>query len=98
MQRAFIALCFAGAAALCVVAPALGGLSSLEQAWGDAALSGGVLTAIVGAALSVTTLAVYLGSGLRSLRTPEPPDGTFRAAWFLFLALLGAVVYFVVQP
>lgn len=98
LQRGFIALCFAGSVALCVVAPAWGGLPALEQAWGEAALSGGVLTAVVGAALGVATLAVYLGSGLRGAGQPEPQsDGALRAAWFLFLALLGTVTYFVVQ-
>jgi hypothetical protein len=99
LQRAFIAVCAAGAVALCIVAPSWGGQAALEQAWGDAALSGGVLTAVVGAALGVATLAVYLGNGLRGVAAAAEPqsDGALRAAWFLFLALLGAVTYYVVQ-
>jgi hypothetical protein len=98
-RRAFIGTCVAGAAGLALVAPRLGGQAELGQAWGDAAAVGGVLTAVVGAALGVTLLAVHLGDGLRapSRRDPEPETG-LRTAWFLFLALLGAVTYFVVQP
>jgi hypothetical protein len=99
LQLALVVVCFAGAAALCLVAPRAGGLSALEQAWGDAALSGGVLTAVVGAALGVATLAIYLGSALRAKREPEPhTDAPLRVTWFLFLALLGIVTYFVIQP
>jgi hypothetical protein len=47
----------------------------------------------------VATLAVYLGNGLRGVAAAAEPqsDGALRAAWFLFLALLGAVTYYVVQ-
>jgi hypothetical protein len=98
-RRAFIAVCTVGAAALAWIAPSLGGYGALEEAWGDAAAVGGVLTAVVGAALGVTLLAVYLGEGLRAPSAqPTEADPGLRTAWFLFLALLGAVTYFVVQP
>jgi hypothetical protein len=99
LRRAFIALCFVGSAALCLIAPTLGGLPALTESWGEAALGGGVLTAVVGAALGIATLALYLGDGLRGGRAPESSaDGGQRAAWFLFLTLLGVVTYFVTQP
>jgi hypothetical protein len=100
-QRAFVALCFAGAAGIALVAPTLGGASALERAWGDAAAVGGVLSAVVASALGVTVLAVYMAAGLRaSSATERPPRGdvTLRVVWFLFLALLGAVTYLIVQP
>jgi hypothetical protein len=98
LQRAIAALCACGAVAVAIVAPALGGPQALQDAWGDAAAQGGVLTAVVGAALGVTVIGVFLGSGLRSDRAePAHPDAPLRTAWFLFLALLGAVTYFVVS-
>jgi hypothetical protein len=97
-RRAFIGACVAGAAGRAWVAPSLGGYADLEAAWGDAAPMGGVLTAVVGAALAASVLAIHLSEGLRApTRHPEGDTG-LRTAWFLFLALLGAVTYFVVQP
>jgi hypothetical protein len=100
-QRGFIAVCFAGAAGVALIAPTLGGQSAVEHAWGDAASAGGVLTAVVAAALGVAVLAVYMGSALRAKATPERTprgDVALRIVWLLFLALLGAVTYFIVQP
>jgi hypothetical protein len=98
-RRVFVGAFVAGAAAIAFVAPRLGGPVELERAWGDAAAAGGVLTAVVGAALAVTLLAVHLADGLRA-PPPRAPEGDpgLRTAWFLFLALLGAVTFFVVQP
>jgi hypothetical protein len=98
LQRAIVGVTVLGAAAIVVVAPSLGGFAELEAAWGDAALAGGVLTAVIGAALGVATVSVFLGSGLRSEAEGEAAaaDTSLRAAWFLFLSLLGAVTYFVV--
>lgn len=100
LQRAIVALCMAGAAAIAVVAPAIGGFEALEAAWGESALAGGVLTAVIGASLGVAAIGVFLGSGLRAEGESDGarPDAPLRAAWFLFLALLGAVTYFVVTP
>jgi hypothetical protein len=99
LQRFIVGLTAAGALAIAVVAPAPSGWDELERGWGEAALEGGVLTAVVGAALGVATLAVFLGGALRTDNT-APPRGEpkLRAAWFLLLALLGGVTYFVVQP
>jgi hypothetical protein len=98
LQRAIVALCVAGAAAIAVIAPAVGGPLALETAWGDGARAGGVLTAVVAAALGVAAIGVFLGGGLRADGASDSnrPDAPLRAAWFLFLALLGAVTYFVV--
>ena len=98
-QRVATALWLLGAAAIAVVAPALGGLPALERAWGDAALAGGVLTAVVGAALGAASLSVFLGGALRADAGGHEPraEMALRVAWFLFLALLGGVTYFVVQ-
>jgi hypothetical protein len=100
LQRVIVAAFIGGAAAIAVVAPAVGGFAALEAAWGDAALSGGVLTSVIGAALGATAVGVFLGSGLRSEGESEGARGDrpLRTAWFLFLALLGAVTYFVVTP
>ncbi len=100
-QRVFIALCVTGAGAIALVAPALGGTSVLERAWGDAAGVGAVLSAVVAAALGITVLAIYMPNALRAKSATEQAprsDTTLRVAWFLFLALLGAITYFIVQP
>ncbi len=98
LQHAIVGLCIVGAAAIAVIAPTLGGFEGLEAAWGEAGRAGGVLTAVVAAALAVTTIGVFLGCGLRSDRALDAgrADAPLRAAWFLFLALLGAVTYMVV--
>jgi hypothetical protein len=100
-QRVFIAMCVAGAGAIALVAPAIGGTSVLERAWGDAAGVGAVLSAVVAAALGVAVLAIYMPNALRAKTGAEQTprgDSTLRVVWFLFLALLGAITYFVVQP
>jgi len=98
LQHAIVTLSIAGAAALAVIAPTLGGFEELEAAWGEAARAGGVLTAVVAGALAVATIGVFLGGGLRSDSALDAgrADAPLRAAWFLFLALLGAVTYMVV--
>jgi hypothetical protein len=100
-QRLFIALCVTGAGAIALVAPTLGGTSVIERAWGDAAGVGAVLSAVVAAALGIAVLAIYLPNALRARGASDQPpraDTTLRVAWFLFLAMLGAVTYFIVQP
>jgi hypothetical protein len=100
-RRLLIGVCFAGAVALGVIAPRLGGFEALEAAWGDAAPLGAMLSAVVGAALGITVLAVHLGQGLRApaARERDPDaDTALRTVWFLFLALLGAATYVIVQP
>ncbi|MFI5308270.1 MAG: hypothetical protein ACHQ53_12995 [Polyangiales bacterium] len=99
VRTAFIVSSLAGAAALCLVAPRTSGTQGLERAWGEAAMSGGTLTAIAGAALAVTVVALYLGEGLRGGNAPQPHgDQGVRIAWYLFLTLLGSVTYFITQP
>jgi hypothetical protein len=100
-QRLFIALCASGAGAIALVAPTLGGTSVLERAWGDAAGVGAVLSAVVAGALGIAVLAIYMPNALRARSATEQSprsDTTLRVAWFLFLALLGAITYVVVQP
>jgi hypothetical protein len=100
-QRGLALLCVIGGAAIALIAPTWGGLPALERAWGDAALTGGVLTAVIGGALGVTTVAVFLGQGLRE-PTPAPAptrrELVLRTLGYLWLAVLGAVTYFVVIP
>lgn len=102
LQPFAIALCAAGAMAIALLAPSLGGFRELTVAWGEAARAGGVLTAVVGVALGAAVLAVFLGSALRAepgtRRSPPSGEVPLRVTWFLFLALLSFVTYFVVQP
>jgi len=99
LQAMFVGLCCVGACGLVFIAPAWGGSSALAAAWGDAAMAGGVLTAVVGTALGVATLTVFLSTGLRQPTTVPPRTGAaLRATWFLFLALLGAITYIVIKP
>jgi hypothetical protein len=100
-QRGLALLCVIGGAAIALVAPTRGGLPALEQAWGEAALTGGVLTAVIGGALGVTTIAVFLSQGLREAppaRAPSRKEVLLRTLGYLWLAALGAVTYFIVIP
>jgi hypothetical protein len=97
LRSATITLCAGGGAALALLAPDLGGLAPDADA---SARAGLVLASVVGGALGCTVVAVFLASGLRAEAKPSEPrlDGNLKAAWFLFVALLGGVVYHVVQP
>jgi hypothetical protein len=100
-QRGLALLCVIGGAAIALIAPTWGGLPALEQAWGEAALTGGVLTAVIGGALGVATIAVFLGQGLREVSPARPPsrrEMVLRTLGYLWLAVLGAVTYFIVIP
>ena len=89
-----------GAIALGLVLPALGDPAALAARWGDGRRPGAVLAAILGGALAVALLGSFLPATLRrDARDLEPrPDAALRTAWYLFLSLLGAVTYYVVQP
>ena len=58
-----------------------------------------MLSAILGGALAVAVLAAFLPSALRQDASDLEPraDAALRTGWYLFLALLGAVTYYVVQ-
>lgn len=89
-----------GALALGLVLPALGDPAALAARWGDGRRPGAVLAAILGGALAAALLGSFLPAALRrDARDLEPrPDAALRTAWYLFLSLLGAVTYYVVQP
>jgi hypothetical protein len=89
-----------GALVLGLVLPALGDPATLAERWGQGSRQGAVLSAVVGGALAVAVLASFLPRAQRA----EPRvrevrrDPTLSTAWYLFLALLGAVTYYVIQP
>jgi hypothetical protein len=101
-RRIMLGLMIAGAAAAAVVAPLWPSYETLRSAWGPAtADAGAVLTAVVGGAIGTAVCGLFLGSLLR--RTPEPQalpphELRLRVATALFLALLGAIVYFTIMP
>jgi len=99
LRSAVVVLCVAGAVALSLVAPGET-LAALGRKPDEHARASAVLTAVVGSALGCTLIAVFLASGLRTDAQPREPrlDASLRAAWFLLLALLGGVTYYVVQP
>ena len=95
-----IALLLAGALAIGLVAPLLPAYSEVEAAWGEAAEAGAVLAAVVAAALSVTIVAIDLGSLLQARaaqRTLSARQRRNRVATLLFLSLFGGVVYLTVM-
>ncbi len=98
LRVALTAWILAGAFAVGVVAPTLGGIGALRAAWGETALEGGLLTAVVAAALAVTIAALFLGDSLRAIPAPRrtAEDRSLRVASLLLLTLLGAVTYFVI--
>ena len=85
-----------GAAAIALIAPLTSSAKELEAAWGEAAGAGAVLTAVVGGAVAVGIVGLELGS----LHKAETRRGLTsrqrlnRIATELFLAVVGAVVYF----
>jgi hypothetical protein len=98
LRLLLIALCTGGAALLALIAP---GIDALAPDADGATRAAAVLCAVVGAALGCTVVAVFLASGLRADAQANEPrlDTNLRAAWYLFLALLGGVTYYVViQP
>ncbi|MGD8862251.1 MAG: hypothetical protein PVI30_19725 [Myxococcales bacterium] len=100
MRRGLIGLVLTGAFAVGVVAPTSSEPQSLRRAWGPAVREGGVLTAVVGAAIAVTLVAVLLGSHLKVAPPARPTtraDHGMRVATRLFLALLGVVTYYVIR-
>jgi hypothetical protein len=92
--------CAAGAVALTLLAPTLGGQAALEAAWGEAAAAGAVLAAVAGGALGVALVTVFLGAAYRAVprsfahATRRP----FRVLSAFLLALLGLGTYLLVTP
>jgi hypothetical protein len=90
-------LMLSGALAIALFAPLMPDYTEVEAAWGDASSAGAALAAVVGGALGVSVIAVYL-SALLHARAPErvysARQRRQRIAGWLFLSLLGLVVYF----
>jgi hypothetical protein len=98
LHDAIVAMSIAGAVVLSAVAPLWGGGAALRAAWGEAAAEAGVLSAVLGSALAVAVLSVFGGAALRPPKRPlVEPDRDAQLASYLFLALLGAVTYFVIE-
>ena len=100
LRRALIAIVLCGAFAIAVVAPLTPSYPALAAAWGDAADAGAALSALVGTAIAVAVVAVYLGAALR--RAETRPDNARtrrqRIATLLLLTALGLITYFTVIP
>jgi hypothetical protein len=94
------ALFVVGATTLTVILPALSPPHATSSRWGAAVLEGSVLVAVVGGALGVTVIAVFLPAVER--RDPRARatrgDASLRIAWLLFVSLVGAATYVTVQP
>lgn len=101
LRALLVASMFAGAFAIAVIAPGWLPNAELQRAWGDAAAAGAVLTAVVGSALAVSVVGLFLGSALRladAEPTPSAAERRLRVASMLFLSLLGGVVYYTLSP
>jgi hypothetical protein len=100
LQRVAAALLLVGAGAIALVAPLLPEYAEVERSWAEAAGPGAVLSALVGGAIAASIVATQLGSLLKPRRRIAG-DGLRqrqnKLASALFLALLGAVVYFTVR-
>lgn len=91
----------AGAGAIALIAPLVSGYPQLKAAWGEAAGAGSVLAAVVGGALAVSVVGLELGALYRSKQGAAPltrRQRTNRVATWLFAALVGLVLYGVLQP
>jgi len=93
LQTATLLVATAGAMCIALWAPAWGGMTRARQHWGESAVEGALLTQVVGAALGISVLAVLVGGGVRSARSPDAPPSLVRAALLLLGALLGGAVY-----
>jgi hypothetical protein len=91
----------AGSGAIALIAPLMSGYPQLKAAWGDAAGAGSVLAAVVGGALAVSIVGLELGALYRSKQGASVltrRQRTNRMATWLFAALVGAVLYGILQP
>lgn len=100
LRTALVTIVASGAAAIAILAPTQGGLAALERDWEGAALEGGLLAAVVGTAVAVALVAVFLPS---AWRRPSAPLDTFaerapRIVAFLLAALLGAASWLALRP
>ncbi|HEX4351466.1 MAG TPA: hypothetical protein VHZ95_01105, partial [Polyangiales bacterium] len=62
LRNAVIVIALGGALAIGLFAPLLPAYSEVEAAWGEASEAGAVLSAVVGGALAVSIVAIYLGA------------------------------------
>jgi hypothetical protein len=100
LRTAVVTVALAGAAAIAVAAPTRGGFDALERDWEGAAIEGGLLTAVVAAAIAVSIVAVFLPDVLRRARGPEVTtrDRVLRVGASLLTATLGVVAWLVLRP
>jgi hypothetical protein len=97
LRRVVIAIMLFGALCIASVAPLLPTYNALETAWGSVSDAGAVLAAVVGVAIAVSVVGVHFGALLHTRRDQpvlSARQRNNRLALALFLALLGAVVYF----
>jgi hypothetical protein len=100
LQRVAAGVLLVGAAAIALIAPLLPEYAEVERSWAEAAAPGAVLSALVGGAIAASIIATQLGSLLKPRRRVAGEGLRQRQnkiASALFLALLGAVVYFTVR-
>lgn len=69
-RRALLGLSAAGALAITLVAPVLGGRDARVERWGEAADDAAVLTALVGGVVACLALGAVIGPSLRADRAP----------------------------
>lgn len=96
LRLAASAILLLGAAGIALIAPLTTDAKELEAAWGEASGAGAVLTAVVGGAIAVGIVALELGTLHKAERTRglSARQRTNRIVTELFLAVVGAVVYF----
>lgn len=95
VRRAVLFVTTAGAAALAWLAPAVGDRTGYQAAWGDTAREAATLTAVVGGALAVSIVALFVGPSLRASRTRPPSSRRVRrrVGWLLLSVAIGAAFY-----
>ena len=93
-----VAITVAGAAAIGIAAPSLGGTDALYQAFGDDPRHASVLIAMVAAAISVGVVSVFTTALVRPPTTEDRrPFAPMRAALGLAIALVGATTYYILK-
>lgn len=88
-----------GAVAIGIVAPGIDDFETLEGAWGESVLEGGLLTAVLGGALGVAIVGLSFTEAMRPRSTHSAYSGRGfpRAAAFIAMATLGTIVYWLVR-
>lgn len=97
LQLPIVVIGTLGALCIGMWAPRFSAPSVVKNHWGEAAQEGALLTSVVGAALAVVVLAVFVGGGIRTARSAEPGPTRARFAMLITLALILSAMHWITR-